>query len=115
MKEIILKTVTLAIINCFLFSKYKNLIPYTTAHVSKYTIDGSSLDLQLPQPLQHDEAGVGQIRTIKSDNSSLSVKDNILGVAGRCISEQELVAVCKYLTTPFQASFCFDIEYNISL
>ena len=69
----------------------------------------------MPQPLQHDEAGVGQIRTIKSDNSSLSVKDNILGVAGRCISEQELVAVCKYLTTPFQASFCFNIEYKLNI
>ena len=66
----------------------------------------------MPEPLQHDEAGVGQIRTIKSDNSSLSVKDNILGVTGRCISEQELVAVCKYLSIPFQASF-FDIEYKI--
>ena len=65
----------------------------------------------MPEPLQHDEAGVGQIRTIKSDNSSLSVKDNILEVTGRCISEQELVAVCKYLTIPFQASF-FDIEYS---
>ena len=53
----------------------------------------------MPEPLLQEEDG-DQIRTIRSDNTSLTVKDNLLEVSGHCISEQELVAVCKYHTIP---------------
>ena len=73
----------------------------------------------MPEPLLQEE-DVGQIRTTKSDNTSLSVKDNLIEVSGRCISEQELVAVCKYRSSPkphvsvFKRSsvrFCSNLEY----
>ena len=85
----------------------------------KNTIDDNSLELQLPEPLLQEE-DVGQIRTIKSDNTSMSVKDNVIQVSGRCISEQELVAVCKYRNSPkphvpvFKCSsvrFCSHLEF----
>ena len=66
--------------------------------------------MQLPEPLLHEEDGSGggggddddkipkSSRIIKSEDSSLSVKDmSILGVRSR--SEQELVSVCKYYFT----------------
>ena len=62
--------------------------------------------MQLPEPLLHEEDGGGGVddkipkssRVIKSEDSSLSVKDmSVLGVRSR--SEQELVSVCKYYFT----------------
>ena len=67
--------------------------------MKKTQIDDNSLELQLPEPLLHEEAG-GQKRTSKSDNTALSVKDNLIQVSGRCVSEQEIVAVCKYRNSP---------------
>ena len=76
--------------------------------------DSNSLEpMQLPEPLLHEEDGSGggggddddddkipkRSRIIKSEDSSLSVKDmSVLG-AVRSRSEQELVSVCKYYFT----------------
>ena len=60
--------------------------------------------MQLPEPLLREEDGGGGVddktpkssRVIKSEDSSLSVKDmSVLGTV-RSRSEQELVSVCKY-------------------
>ena len=60
--------------------------------------------MQLPEPLLHEEDGGGGVddkipkssRVIKSEDSSLSVKDMSILDRVRSRSEQELVSVCKY-------------------
>ena len=69
----------------------------------------------MPEPLLQEEDGV---RTIKSDNSSLRLKDdNIVGgTIGRCISEQEFADVCKYLYThPPSSNPCVQKDWFIQI
>ena len=79
-------------------------LPVTLSHkiVLKNTLDDNFPEIQLPQPLLQEEDG-GQIRTIKYDkNAQQGITNNPLEVTGRCISEQELVAVCKYMSPSFK-------------